>query len=81
MNKEQSTGRWTQLKGALKNQWRKFTDDDLPQIEGDYQKFEGTSPRIIEVLTKIGKAPRLEGSQRPTEKQVVNAMNCRGSFR
>ena len=41
MNKDQFKGRWTQFKGELKKQWGKFTDDDLLQIEGDYQKFQG----------------------------------------
>ena len=42
MNKDQFKGRWTQFKGELKKQWGKFTDDDLLQIEGDYQKFQGS---------------------------------------
>ena len=42
MNKDQFKGKWTQFKGELKKQWGKFTDDDLLQIEGDYQKFQGT---------------------------------------
>ena len=42
MNADQFKGRWAQFKGELKKQWGKFTDDDLLQIEGDYQKFEGT---------------------------------------
>jgi uncharacterized protein YjbJ (UPF0337 family) len=42
MNKDQFKGRWGQFKGELKKQWGKFTDDDLLQIEGDYQKFQGT---------------------------------------
>lgn len=41
MNKEQFKGNWTQLKGELKKKWGKFTDDDLQQIEGDYDKFQG----------------------------------------
>ena len=41
MNKDQFKGRWAQFKGELKKQWGKFTDDDLLQIEGDYQKFQG----------------------------------------
>jgi uncharacterized protein YjbJ (UPF0337 family) len=41
MNREQFKGLWTQLKGELKKQWGKFTDDDLLQIEGDYDKFLG----------------------------------------
>jgi uncharacterized protein YjbJ (UPF0337 family) len=41
MNADQFKGRWAQFKGELKKQWADFTDDDLLQIEGDYQKFQG----------------------------------------
>ncbi len=41
MNAEQLKGRWMQFKGELKHQWGKFTDDDLQQIEGNYDKFLG----------------------------------------
>ena len=41
MNADQFKGRWNQFKGELKKQWGNFTDDDLLQIEGDYQKFQG----------------------------------------
>jgi uncharacterized protein YjbJ (UPF0337 family) len=41
MNKDTFKGKWTQLKGEIKQQWGKFTDDDLMQIEGDYDKFLG----------------------------------------
>lgn len=27
------------FKGELKQEWGKFTDDDLQQIEGNYDKF------------------------------------------
>ena len=30
-----------QFKGELKKQYGKFTDDDLKQIEGNYDKFVG----------------------------------------
>jgi uncharacterized protein YjbJ (UPF0337 family) len=42
MNRDQFKGGWKQFKGELKKQWGKFTDDDLMQIEGDYDKFVGT---------------------------------------
>lgn len=29
------------MKGELKKQWSEVTDDDLKQIEGNYDKFEG----------------------------------------
>jgi uncharacterized protein YjbJ (UPF0337 family) len=41
MNADQFKGRWAQFKGELKTHWANFTDDDLLQIEGDYQKFQG----------------------------------------
>jgi uncharacterized protein YjbJ (UPF0337 family) len=41
MNRDQFKGQWSQFKGELKKQWGKFTDDDLMQIEGDYDKFIG----------------------------------------
>lgn len=41
MNAEQLKGKWTHFKGDLKQKWGKFTDDDLKQIEGNYEKFIG----------------------------------------
>jgi uncharacterized protein YjbJ (UPF0337 family) len=41
MNSDQLKGKWTQFKGELKKEWGKFTDDDLKQINGDYEKLLG----------------------------------------
>ncbi len=41
MNAEQLTAKWAQFKVELKQQWGKFTDADLQQIEGNYDKFIG----------------------------------------
>ncbi|MGH7231242.1 MAG: CsbD family protein [Nitrospiraceae bacterium] len=41
MNSDQFKGQWKQFKGELKKQWGQFTDDDLTQVEGDYEKFVG----------------------------------------
>ena len=41
MNKEQFKGKWDQFKGDLKKQWGKFSDNDLKEIEGDFEKFNG----------------------------------------
>ena len=51
MNSDQLKGKWTQFQGELKKKWGKFTDDDLQQIEGNYEKF-------------IGKAHELYGDQK-----------------
>ena len=34
MNKDTVEGNWKQLKGKLKEQWGKLTDDDLTEIAG-----------------------------------------------
>jgi len=34
-------GKWNQLKGDIKNQWGKLTDDDLKKLEGDKDQLIG----------------------------------------
>lgn len=41
MNAEQLKWKWMQFKGELKQKWGRFTDDDLQQIAGSYEKFVG----------------------------------------
>lgn len=41
MNAEQLKGKWMQFKGDLKLTWGKFTDNDLQQIGGNYDRFVG----------------------------------------
>ena len=41
MNAEQLKGKWMQFKGELKQQWGKFVDNDLQQIEGSFDKIIG----------------------------------------
>jgi len=41
MNKDQFKGSWRQFKGELKKKWGEFTDNDLLEVEGDYDKFVG----------------------------------------
>jgi uncharacterized protein YjbJ (UPF0337 family) len=41
MNADQLKGKWMQFKGELKQQWGKFIDNDLQQIEGSYDKIIG----------------------------------------
>ncbi len=43
MNADQLKGKWMQFKGELKQQWGKFTDDDLQQIEGLYDNLSAKS--------------------------------------
>ncbi|NWF73327.1 MAG: CsbD family protein [Nitrospirae bacterium] len=41
MNAYRLNGKWMQFKGELKQQWGKFTNDDLQQIEGSLDKILG----------------------------------------
>ena len=37
----QLKGKWMQFRGELKQQWGKFTDNDLQQFEGSFDKILG----------------------------------------
>lgn len=41
MNQDIIQGKWKQLKGSIKSQWGKLTDDDLDRIEGNREKLAG----------------------------------------
>jgi len=41
MNRDIWAGQWKQLKGKLRQQWRKLTDDDFDRIQGDYEMLVG----------------------------------------
>lgn len=41
MNKDIIQGKWNQLKGEVKVQWGKLTDDELNEINGNYDKVVG----------------------------------------
>lgn len=41
MNKDQLQGKWLQIKGAVKEQWGKLTDDDLDQVNGNLERLVG----------------------------------------
>jgi uncharacterized protein YjbJ (UPF0337 family) len=41
MNKETMKGDWLILKGKIKEQWGKLTDDDLDMIEGHRDQLAG----------------------------------------
>ena len=41
MNWDQVEGQWKQLKGSVRQQWGKLTDDDLQAIAGSREKLVG----------------------------------------
>ncbi len=41
MNQDRIEGNWKQVKGKVKEQWGKLTDDDLDVIDGKRDQLEG----------------------------------------
>ena len=41
MNEDILKGKWKEMKGEVKEQWGKLTDDDLSQIEGREDQLVG----------------------------------------
>ncbi len=41
MNKEIFTGKWTEYKGKVKEQWGKLTDNDITEINGKREALLG----------------------------------------
>ena len=41
MNQDKVAGQWKQVKGKLKEQWGKLTDDEIDQMEGNSQQLAG----------------------------------------
>jgi uncharacterized protein YjbJ (UPF0337 family) len=41
MNEDTLKGQWTQLKGRVREQWGKLTNDDLDQIQGRAEQLIG----------------------------------------
>ncbi len=41
MNEDTMRGQWTQIKGRVREQWGKLTNDDLDQIQGRAEQLVG----------------------------------------
>jgi uncharacterized protein YjbJ (UPF0337 family) len=41
MNKDIAAGQWKQLKGKVREQWGRLTDDEVDQIAGRYESLVG----------------------------------------
>lgn len=41
MNSEQFRGQWTQIKGEVRKQWGRLTNDELEMIAGERDKLVG----------------------------------------
>jgi uncharacterized protein YjbJ (UPF0337 family) len=41
VSNEQMAGAWREIRGKVKAQWGKLTDDDLKQLEGNVEQLAG----------------------------------------
>ena len=41
MNEDTLKGQWTQLKGKVREQWGKLTNDDVDQVRGEAEQLAG----------------------------------------
>jgi uncharacterized protein YjbJ (UPF0337 family) len=41
MNRDILEGQWKQIKGKVKQQWGRLTDDELDQMSGSYDELAG----------------------------------------
>lgn len=41
MNKDIVKGKWSEMKGQLRQQWGKLTDDDVDKMQGSYEELQG----------------------------------------
>lgn len=41
MNKDIIKGKWHEIKGKVKQQWGKLTDDEITRVNGSYEELEG----------------------------------------
>ena len=41
MNRHVFEGNWKQLRGKLRQQWGKLTDDDVQHLTGDFEQLAG----------------------------------------
>jgi uncharacterized protein YjbJ (UPF0337 family) len=62
VNQDTLKGQWTQLKGQVREQWGKLTNDDLDQIQGQGEQL-------------IGKIQERYGIARDEARRQVDAWN------
>ena len=41
MNRDVLQGKWKQMRGRVKQQWGKLTDDQIEQVNGNYDRLTG----------------------------------------
>jgi uncharacterized protein YjbJ (UPF0337 family) len=66
MNRDELEGKWLQLRGSVKAKWGELTDNELDQIQGNYdmligkiqEKYGQTREQIDRQLDELRKESR-----------------------
>jgi uncharacterized protein YjbJ (UPF0337 family) len=56
MNRDTLKGQWTQIKGKVREQWGKLTDDDLDQMQGNAEQLIGKLQERYGEESRTGRA-------------------------
>lgn len=70
MNWDKIEGNWSDVKGELKQQWGRLTDDDLDLIEGQRNKLVGRLQKRYGILADEAEM-EIEDFLRDTETEIV----------
>ncbi len=55
MNQDIIQGKWTQIKGSLKTQWGKLTDDDLARMDGNRHYLDRQAAGTLWLAERAGR--------------------------
>jgi uncharacterized protein YjbJ (UPF0337 family) len=80
MNAEEMRGKWNQMKGSVKQQWAKLTDDDIAAINGNRDQLIGkiqerygiTKERAEQQLNEWKMASSSTGSEEDVPRRKVS---------
>lgn len=68
MNWDQVKGQWNQMKGSVRKQWGKLTDDDLNVIAGERERLVGKIQERYGIAKE--EAERQIANWNPSEVQI-----------
>jgi uncharacterized protein YjbJ (UPF0337 family) len=73
LNQEQFEGKWTEIKGGIRNLWGKLTDDEIEGVKGNVQEVTGLVERKYgdtkeEIKAKLDQL--MDSFDNDTDKQI-----------
>ena len=71
MNQDVLKGKWMQLKGEVRTQWGKLTNDDLDQIEGNAEKLIGQASGALRLRARSRRRRNTNAGQTALRREVT----------